>query len=129
MKSGEIIARETLRALGEVNKILRTRAVLMEQSGGVKSTTTKVEVLEYQNSPMIEGFLEAETTRGTALCWSIDITWTADSFRIDASLDRNSGPHSETLHQLPSKILHSVEELPSALIEMTQQLLALEPSI
>lgn len=94
----------------------------MERRSDVKSTKTRLEVVNYQTGPMVEGFVEAE---GTALCWSFDLTWTDDAFRIKATLDRSSSKGSETLEQLPAKVLHNVEQLPEALTDITRALLAL----
>ena len=126
--NAEETARKILGALGQVNRILRNHAVRLEQRPDVKSTETRLEVVNYQNGPMVEGFVEAEMDNGTALCWCLDLTWSEDTFRIEGSLDRNSVEGSETLKQLPVKALRNVEQLPDALAEITHTLLALGPS-
>jgi hypothetical protein len=106
--------------LGEINRILRNNAVAMERRIGVKSTATRLEVVNYQNEPMVEGFVEAEMDNGTVLCWCLDLTWTDDAFRIEATLDRNSSAGSETLKRLPTEVVHDVGDLPEALANVTR---------
>lgn len=123
--NAEETTRKILGALGQVNRILRDHSAGMERRDDVKSTMTRLEVVNYQTGPMVEGFIEAEMGNGTALCWNFDLTWTDDAFRIEATLDRSSSKGSETLKRLPTKVLHHAEQLPDALTDVTRALLAL----
>ena len=124
--NSEEITRKTLKALGEANRLLREHAVEVERMPGVKSTTTRLEVVEYQSGSMVEGFVEAEMQNNTGLCWCLDVRWTDESFKIEATLDRNSSCETETIKRVPLEVVHNVEDFPGVLIRVTRDLLALE---
>jgi len=126
MNTGEQAVRKVLKALGEVNRRLRDHAVTIRRKPGVQSTDTRLEVIDYQNGPMIEAYVGAEMKDGTALCWSLDVNWTDDAFHMEATLERNSRAGAETLDHLPACKVEDVDELPQALISMTHALLALD---
>ena len=125
--NAEQTIRSLLGALGDVNRLFRDHAVRLERRSDVRSAKTKVEVVNYQHGAMVEGFVEAEMNDGTALCWCLEITWTDDAFRIEATLDRNSNDRAETLDRLAPKILHDAEELPGTLGEVARALLSSGP--
>jgi hypothetical protein len=113
--------------LGEITRTLREHAIAMERKPGVISAQTRLEVVNYESGPMIEGFVETEMSDGTSVCWCLDVKWTQDSFLIEATLDRNSDVGSETLRRLPERVVQNTGELPNALAETTRTLLALSP--
>lgn len=126
MSPDEITIRKILKVLGATNRLLRDHAVAVERRPNVKSAVTKLEVVNYENGPRVEGFVDAEMDNGTGLCWCLDVTWTDDSFQIEATLDRNSSDGSETLERIPTAYVHDVKQLPEILTRVTRALLALD---
>jgi hypothetical protein len=124
MNAIESDTRVILNALAKVTRLLRDHGVSVRLKPGVKSVATSLEVVEYDNGPMIEGYVDAELEDGTALSWRLDVRWTEVSFEIDATLERISGAGSETLRQLPESVIRDARELPDALIEVTRSLLS-----
>jgi len=75
---------------------------------------------------VVEGFVEAEMENGIGRCWCLDVRWTDESFKIEATLDRNSANGTETTKRVPAEIVHDVDDFPEVLVSVTRNLFALE---
>lgn len=127
MNAQENIIRELLKVLGETTRLLREHASVLERRPDVKSVSTRCEVVYYKSGSMIEGFVDAELNDGTGLSWCLDVTWSDNSFHVEATLDRSSKGGSETLQRLHVPEMYNVNEFCKVLSSATRALLALNP--
>jgi len=56
----------------------------------VEKALNAVEVIKYESGTLIEECVDAELNDGTAISWLLDVSWTSDSWTIEASLEMSS---------------------------------------
>jgi hypothetical protein len=123
MNETEKAIRDTLEALGLVNRLFRDAASSLGRLPQVKSVATALEIMSYENGSRIEGYVDAELQDGNGISWLLDVQWNADSWTIRATLEKNSAAGNEVIEQLPPANIADVELLPEALTGIAKKLL------
>ena len=121
--------RQLLETLARVNRTLKDRAIELRRLAGVKSVQTSLEIVSNQSGPLIEGYLEVSFGKSDWACWFLDASCNADSWTIDAKLDRESGTGPETLYEIPTRVIDNFEDFAVALEQTVHELLTQQPII
>jgi hypothetical protein len=124
----EVVARRVLGTLAEVKDLFRIHSIAIRRMNGVQRTLHAVEVIKYETGPVLEGYMDAELADGTILSWLLDVSWTEDSWMIEAKTARSAGGEQDILEALPSANVHSLDEFIQNLMEAVRRLLELRPS-
>jgi hypothetical protein len=123
--SPDVAAKRLLTAIADVNRLLRDHAVELTRSARPAKAVTSLEPMAYRNGPVLEGYVDATLANGETVCWSLEVRWNQDAWTIEARLDRGSGERRETVAEVPSETVTSLDEFLSTLGRVTVQLLAL----
>ncbi len=118
-------AKRLLEALADVNRLLRDHAVELRRSSIATDAEAYLEVVAYRNGPVLEGYVDAKLANGGTACWCLDVRWNQDSWTIDATLDKKAGDRPETVAELPSATVTSLDDFLSTLRRVAGELLAL----
>jgi hypothetical protein len=121
----EEAVREVLESLGRVNRLFRDAASRLKRLPQVESVATALEVMNYENGPCVEGYIDAELRDGNGVSWRFDVTWDADYWHIRGTLERNSALGNEVMERIPPEIVPRSAGLPEALARTAEQLLRL----
>jgi hypothetical protein len=121
-------AKRLLEALADINRLLRDHAVELRRSSIATDAEAYLEAVAYRNGPVLEGYVEAKLVNGDTVCWCLDVRWNQDSWTIEATLDKKSGDRQETVAELPSATVTSLDDFLSTLTRVAGELLALRIS-
>jgi hypothetical protein len=119
-------AKRLLGALAVTDRLLRDHAVQLRRSSAVAKAHACLEVVSYENGPVLEGYVEAELTSGDTVCWGLDVRWTQASWNLEATLDRKIGDRQETVKELPAESATDFESFLELLGRVLKDLLALD---
>jgi hypothetical protein len=121
-------AKRLLEALSDINRLLRDHAVELRRSSIATDAEAYLEAVAYKNGPVLEGYVDAKLVNGDTVCWCLDVHWNQDSWTIEATLDKKSGDRQETVAELPSATVTSLDDFLSTLRRVAGELLALRIS-
>jgi hypothetical protein len=83
------VATSLLGTLASCNTPLLKLHESVRKSNGVRSVQQRLEVLEAQRHPSIEGYVDAELENRFAVCWWVEANWSANGWDVDASIRIN----------------------------------------
>jgi hypothetical protein len=84
-------AKQLLTVLAEINQQMKDRAIELRRlfPRGV-SVLHSLEPVAYLSGPGIEGYLDVLFEGQNGVCWSLDVSWDREGWKIDANLYRQS---------------------------------------
>ncbi len=89
----------------------------------VTSVSHRFEFRDYRSGPLLEGFVDAELTDGTARTLWLEMSWSEESAVLESSLLKmEHGGYQETIQEFPTRKIGSSSQLEENLVEAIEQL-------
>jgi len=99
-------------------------AAYLRQQPGVVSTATTVDCIKFERSPspILAVYVEAELKDGTAMCWTLELSWEERTWVIDGGVSRSAIGGQGRIRDVCDRRAERLEELLGDLREAAEAL-------
>jgi hypothetical protein len=119
--------KQLLEALAEINRRMKDRAIeLRRLLPRAVSVLHSLEPVFYLSGPGIEGYLDVLFEGQNGVCWSLEVSWDRECWKIDANLYRQSPAGQEIVLSIPEEAYSEFQEFLRALRRIAHNLLELD---
>jgi hypothetical protein len=125
----ESTARQLLEAIAGIHALFKNQAIAIRDLPDISETSFSVQVVRYKNGSVLEGYVDADLSNGIGINSLLDVSWSGESWRIEARLARSTTSGQETLKELPTEVVHQFDEFVTTLNRVARELLDLQTAI
>jgi hypothetical protein len=130
-QSADIIARQLLETLAQLNSVFRDHEIKYRKLEHVSGVTKYLEVIEYEDGPQIEGSVDVELQDGNVISWILEVTWNKDEWIIAANrkasiVDGQFVDGQKVVAELPTQIITRFDDFLRKVILTAHDLFALQ---
>jgi hypothetical protein len=101
---------QLLETMGKNRTRLAQIAEMLKEKSGVLSTSSGLQVQQYPDECVIEGYISTELSNGSAIDWWLEVHWNSDEWIVSSETLRNTPQGQDVVEIFPDNTTKHFDE-------------------